>query len=405
MFSVEEIRKDFPILCQKVYNKPLVYFDNAATTQKPNVVLEKIQSAYTTQNANIHRGVHFLSQKATEEHENARAYVAQYINAPKSCEVIFTRGTTEAINLVANSFCERFCDRGDEIILSEMEHHSNIVPWQLVAEKKGLKLKIIKLNALGELDLEHYESLFSEKTKIVSVAHVSNVLGTINPIKTIVQIAHQKGVKVLVDGAQAIPHLEVNVRDLDVDFYAFSGHKVYAPTGIGVLYGKEDLLNLLPPYQGGGEMIDRVSFSRTTYNELPYKFEAGTPDYVGSTALAEALRYLSFFGLENVRAHEYELLSYATQRLMEVEGVLIIGTSHEKSGVISFVVSDIHPYDIGMLLDKLGIAVRTGHHCAQPLMDSLGISGTVRMSFAVYNTKTEIDIFIDALKRVVAMLS
>lgn len=405
MFSADEIRKDFPILSQKVYGRPLVYFDNAATVQKPNVVLEKIQSAYTTQNGNIHRGVHFLSQKATEEHEAARAYVAQYINASCSCEVIFTRGTTEAINLVATSFGECFCSEGDEVILSEMEHHSNIVPWQLLAEKKNLKLKIVKLDARGELDLSHYESLFSERTKLVAVAHVSNVLGTINPIKKIVQTAHRKGAKVLVDGAQAIPHLAVDVQDLDADFYAFSGHKVYAPTGIGVLYGKEALLNQLPPYQGGGEMIDRVSFGGTTYNQLPYKFEAGTPDYVGSTALAEALRYLKNIGLEDVCRHEQELLSYATERLKEIDDVRIFGTSENKSGVLSFLVGNIHPYDIGALLDKLGIAVRTGHHCAQPLMDSLGIVGTVRLSFAVYNTKSEIDVFIDALKRVVAMLS
>lgn len=405
MFSADEIRKDFPILSQKVYGRPLVYFDNAATVQKPNVVLEKIQSAYTTQNGNIHRGVHFLSQKATEEHEAARAYVAQYINASRSCEVIFTRGTTESINLVATSFGECFCSEGDEVILSEMEHHSNIVPWQLLAEKKNLKLKIVKLDARGELDLSHYESLFSERTKLVAVAHVSNVLGTINPIKKIVQTAHRKGAKVLVDGAQAIPHLAVDVQDLDADFYAFSGHKVYAPTGIGVLYGKEALLNQLPPYQGGGEMIDRVSFGGTTYNQLPYKFEAGTPDYVGSTALAEALRYLKNIGLEDVCRHEQELLSYATERLKEIDGVRIFGTSENKSGVLSFLVGNIHPYDIGALLDKLGVAVRTGHHCAQPLMDSFGIVGTVRVSFAVYNTTAEIDVFIDALKRVVAMLS
>lgn len=405
MFSADEIRKDFPILSQKVYGRPLVYFDNAATVQKPNVVLEKIQSAYTTQNGNIHRGVHFLSQKATEEHEAARAYVAQYINASRSCEVIFTRGTTESINLVATSFGECFCSEGDEVILSEMEHHSNIVPWQLLAEKKNLKLKIVKLDARGELDLSHYESLFSERTKLVAVAHVSNVLGTINPIKKIVQTAHRKGAKVLVDGAQAIPHLAVDVQDLDADFYAFSGHKVYAPTGIGVLYGKEALLNQLPPYQGGGEMIDRVSFRGTTYNQLPYKFEAGTPDYVGSTALAEALRYLKNIGLEDVCRHEQELLSYATERLKEIDGVRIFGTSENKSGVLSFLVGNIHPYDIGALLDKLGVAVRTGHHCAQPLMDSLGIVGTVRLSFAVYNTKSEIDVFIDALKRVASMLS
>lgn len=405
MFSVDEIRKDFAILSQKVYGKPLVYFDNAATTQKPNIVLDKIQTAYTTQNGNIHRGVHFLSQKATEEHEAARSVVARYINASKSSEVIFTRGTTEAINLVATSFGERFCSAGDEIVLSTMEHHSNIVPWQLLAERKSLKLKVIKLTSCGEIDLEHYESLLSERTKIVAVAHVSNVLGTINPIKQMVQMAHQKGIKVLIDGAQAIPHLAVDVQSLDADFYAFSGHKIYAPTGIGVLYGKEDLLNALPPYQGGGEMIDRVSFSGTTYNELPYKFEAGTPDYVGSTALATALGYLTNLGLENVRRHEQTLLAYATERLKEIRGMKIIGTSERKSGVVSFLVGDIHPYDVGMLLDKLGIAVRTGHHCAQPLMDSLGIVGTVRVSFAVYNTTAEIDVFIDALKRVVEMLS
>ncbi len=403
--KIEQIRAEFPILAEKIYSKPLIYFDNGATTQKPRCVVEKIDQGYYHLNANIHRGVHYLSQKATEAHEAARQSVAEFLGSGKREEIIFTRGTTEAINLVAFSFGEAFCKPGDEVIVSVMEHHSNIVPWQMLCERKGMKLNVIPMNEKGELDIQAYALLLTERTKIVSVAHVSNVLGTINPVKEIIRIAHEKNIPVLLDGAQAVPHLKVNVADLDADFYVFSGHKIYGPTGIGVLYGKEKWLNAIPPYQGGGEMIATVSFEKTTYNDLPYKFEAGTPDYIGSTALAEALRYVQEIGIEEIAAYEHELTVYATQRLGEIENMRIIGTADAKSAVISFLVDEIHPYDIGMLLDKLGIAVRTGHHCAQPLIDSLGIPGTVRASFAFYNTKQEIDSFVDALKRVVAMLS
>ena len=402
--QIEHIRKDFPILAEKIYNKDLIYFDNGATTQKPRSVVEKIEQAYYHLNANIHRGVHFLSQKATEAHEDARTTVAEFLNAAKREEIIFTRGTTEAINLVAYSFGEAFCKAGDEIIVSVLEHHSNIVPWQMLCERKGMKLQVIPMNENGELEMDAYKALINERTKLISVAHVSNVLGTVNPVAEIIKIAHQSKVPVLIDGAQAVPHIPVNVLELDADFYVFSAHKIYGPTGIGALYGKEFWLNQMPPYQGGGEMIATVSFEKTTYNELPFKFEAGTPDYVGSTALAEALRYVQNIGIANIAAYEHELTTYATQRLLEIEGMRIIGTAKEKSAVISFLVGNIHPYDIGMLLDKLGIAVRTGHHCAQPLIDSLGILGTVRASFAFYNTKEEIDIFITALKKVVQML-
>jgi len=403
--QLQHIRADFPILAEKIYNKDLIYFDNGATTQKPRCVVEKMEEGYYHLNANIHRGVHYLSQKATEAHEAARSTVAEFLHAGKREEIIFTRGTTEAINLVATSFGEAFCKAGDELIVSVLEHHSNIVPWQMLCERKGMKLRVIPMNECGELDLEIYKSLLNERTKIVSVAHVSNVLGTINPVAEIIRLAHEINVPVLVDGAQAVPHIAVNVTELDADFYVFSAHKIYGPTGIGVLYGKENLLNAIPPYQGGGEMIATVTFEKTTYNELPFKFEAGTPDYIGSTALAEALRYVQKIGLENIAGHEHELLTYCTKRLSEIKDIRIIGTAENKSSVISFLVGNIHPYDIGMLLDKLGIAVRTGHHCAQPLIDSLGIPGTVRTSFAFYNTKEEIDVFIDALKRVVVMLS
>lgn len=403
--KIEQIRAEFPILAEKIYNKPLIYFDNGATTQKPRCVVEKIDQGYYHLNANIHRGVHYLSQKATEAHEAARQSVAEFLGSGKREEIIFTRGTTEAINLVAFSFGEAFCKPGDEVIVSVMEHHSNIVPWQMLCERKGMKLRVVPMNEKGEMDIEAYASLLTERTKIVSVTHVSNVLGTINPVKEIIRLAHEKAIPVLLDGAQAVPHIKVNVADLDADFYVFSGHKIYGPTGIGVLYGKEKWLNAIPPYQGGGEMIATVSFEKTTYNELPFKFEAGTPDYIGSTALAEALRYLQEIGIDKIATYEHELTVYATQRLAEIENIRIIGTAAEKSAVISFLVGEIHPYDIGMLLDKLGIAVRTGHHCAQPLIDSLGIPGTVRASFAFYNTKQEIDSFVDALKRVVVMLS
>jgi len=398
------IRADFPILSEKIYNKDLIYFDNGATTQKPRAVVEKIEEGYYHLNANIHRGVHYLSQKATEAHEAARITVAEFLKAGKHEEIIFTRGTTEAINLVATSFGEAFCKAGDEVVVSVMEHHSNIVPWQMLCERKGMTLRVIPMNEKGELDLDAFKSLLNEHTKIVSIAHVSNVLGTINPVAEVIRIAHQNNVPVLVDGAQSVPHIAVDVVELDADFYVFSGHKIYGPTGIGALYGKEKWLNAMPPYQGGGEMIATVTFEKTTYNELPFKFEAGTPDYIGSTALAEALRYVQAIGMDKIAAHEHDLLVYGTERLMEIEGMRIIGTADQKSSVISFLVGTIHPYDIGMLLDKLGIAVRTGHHCAQPLIDSLGIPGTVRASFAFYNTKEEIDVFVTALKRVVTML-
>jgi len=399
------IRADFPILEEKIYDKDLIYFDNAATTQKPRCVVEKIEEGYYHINANIHRGVHYLSQKATEAHEEARTTVAAFLHAAKREEIIFTRGTTEAINLVATSFGDAFCKAGDEIVISMMEHHSNIVPWQMLCERKGMKLQVVPINERGELDMEAFKKLLNEKTRLVSIAHVSNVLGTINPVKEIIRLAHEKDIPVLVDGAQAVPHIAVNVVDLDADFYVFSAHKIYGPTGIGVLYGKEKWLNAIPPYQGGGEMISTVTFEKTTYNVIPFKFEAGTPDYIGSTALAEAIRYVDMIGLDKIAAHENELTNYATTKLLEIEGMRIFGTAAEKSSVISFLVGNIHPYDIGMLLDKLGIAVRTGHHCAQPLIDSFGIPGTVRASFAFYNTTEEIDVFITALKRVVGMLS
>ena len=403
--QIQHIRGDFPILTEKIYGKDLIYFDNGATTQKPRCVVEKIEEGYYHLNANIHRGVHYLSQKATEAHEAARITVAEFLHAAKHEEIIFTRGTTEAINLVATSFGEAFCREGDEVIVSVLEHHSNIVPWQMLCERKGMKLRVIPINERGELNLDAFKSLLNERTKIVSIAQVSNVLGTINPVAEIIRLAHEKDIPVLVDGAQAVPHIAVNVVELDADFYVFSAHKIYGPTGIEVLYGKSSWLNAIPPYQGGGEMIATVTFEKTTYNELPFKFEAGTPDYIGSTALAEAIRYVENIGLDEIAVHEHELLTYGTERLLEIEGMRIIGTAKEKSSVISFLVGNIHPYDIGMLLDKLGIAVRTGHHCAQPLIDYLEIPGTVRASFAFYNTKEEIDVFIEALKRVVGMLS
>ncbi len=403
--TIEKIRSEFPILNEKIYDKPLIYFDNGATTQKPQCVLDRIIYGYEHLNANIHRGVHFLSQRATEAHENARKTVGDFLGTDKREEIIFTRGTTEAINLVAFSFGEAFCNEGDEIVVSVMEHHSNIVPWQMLCERKKMTLRVIPMNEKGELDMDIYKSLLNERTRIVSVTHVSNVLGTINPVKQIIEIAHAQNIPVLIDGAQAVPHIAVDVKELDVDFYVFSGHKIYAPTGIGALYGKEKWLNAIPPYQGGGEMIATVRFEKTTYNELPFKFEAGTPDYIGSTALAEAVRYVQEIGIENIAAYEHELTVYATKRIQEIENVRIIGQADEKSAVVSFLVGEIHPYDIGMLLDRLGIAVRTGHHCAQPLIDSIGIPGTVRASFSLYNTKEEIDVFIEALKRVVMMLS
>ena len=405
MYDINQVRADFPILSRKVYDKPLVYLDNAATTQKPLCVLDAMRDEYLNVNANVHRGVHYLSQQATDLHEAARETVRKFINAPKVEEVIFTRGTTESLNLVVSSFCDAFMSEGDEVIISTMEHHSNIVPWQMLCERKGMKLRIIPMNEKGELIVDVYETLLNERTKLVALTHVSNVLGTENPVKVFIEKAHACDIPVLIDGAQAIPHIKVDMQDLDADFYVFSGHKVYAPAGIGVLYGNRAWLGKLPPYQGGGEMIKNVTFEKTTYNELPFRFEAGTPDYIGSTALAEALKYIEKTGIERIAAYEKELTEYATKKLMEIAGMRIIGTSDRKSAVISFLVGNIHPYDIGMLLDKLGIAVRTGHHCAQPLMDELGIPGTVRASFSFYNTKDEVDAFIESLKRVVNMLA
>lgn len=398
--DITKIRADFPILSREVYGKPLIYFDNGATTQKPRCVVDAIVDEYYSVNANVHRGVHFLSQQATELHECSRETVRRFINARTSAEVIFTRGTTEAINLLAFSFGEEFMKEGDEVIISTMEHHSNIVPWQLLAARKGISIKVIPMNDRGELLLDEYEKLFSDRTRIVSIAHISNVLGTINPVKEMIATAHAHGVPVLVDGAQSIPHMQVDVQDLDVDFFAFSGHKVYGPTGVGVLYGKEEWLDKLPPYQGGGEMIQSVSFEKTTFNELPFKFEAGTPDYIGTTGLAKALDYVSAIGLEQIAAHEHELTTYAMQRLGEIEGMRFLGEAAHKSSVVSFLVGNIHPFDMGTLLDRLGIAVRTGHHCAEPLMRRLGIEGTVRASFAMYNTKEEIDALVAGVDRV-----
>ncbi|MDO4703572.1 aminotransferase class V-fold PLP-dependent enzyme [Tannerella sp.] len=396
MLETASIRNDFPILRREVYGKPLIYLDNAATTQKPRCVVEKIAEEYYSVNANIHRGVHFLSQQATEAHEAARETVRAFLNARSSAEIIFTRGTTEAINLVASSFSRACTTPGDEVIVSVMEHHANIVPWQL----HGLKLKVIPFNERGELDLDAFLRLFTDRTKLVAVTHMSNVLGVINPVEEIVRIAHQHGIPVLIDGAQVVAHQQVDVQLLDADFYAFSGHKVYGPTGIGVLYGKAEWLDRLPPYQGGGEMIHNVTFEYTTFNELPYKFEAGTPDYIGSTALAEALKYLQAIGLPEIAAHERELLRYATERLDEMQDIRIFGRTEHKNSVVSFLVGNIHHYDMGMLLDRLGIAVRTGHHCAQPLMHALGIEGTVRASFALYNTKEEVDALVEGIHRI-----
>ncbi len=403
MYDIQKIREDFPILDREVYGKPLIYLDNGATTQKPRQVVEAITDEYYSVNANVHRGVHFLSQQATELHEASRETVRRFINARSSNEIVLTRGTTESINLLASSFADSQMKEGDEVIVSVMEHHSNIVPWQLQAARKGIVLKVIPMNDRGELLLDEYEKLFSERTKLVSFAHVSNVLGTVNPAKEMIATAHAHGVPVLIDGAQSVPHMKVDVQDLDADFFAFSGHKIYGPTGVGVLYGKEEWLDKLPPYQGGGEMIQSVSFEKTTFNELPFKFEAGTPDYIGTTALAKALDYVSAIGMENIAAHEHELTLYAMQRLKEINGMRIFGEAEHKSSVISFLVGNIHHLDMGTLLDRLGIAVRTGHHCAQPLMIRMGIEGTVRASFGLYNTKEEIDMLAAGIERVSRM--
>lgn len=403
MIDVENIRRDFPILSRTVYGKPLVYLDNAATTQKPRCVIDSISDAYCNVNANVHRGIHFLSQQATDMMEAAREKVRAFIGAESTQEVIFTRGTTESFNLLASSFSQTFLKKSDEIIISGMEHHSNIVPWQMQAERIGFSIKVIPVLDNGELDMDALKGMISDRTRLISVTHVSNVLGTVNPVREIIRLAHSHGIPVAVDGAQSVPHMKIDVHDMDADFYAFSGHKIYGPTGIGVLYGRRELLEQMPPYQGGGEMIKRVTFERTTYNELPFKFEAGTPDYVGSIALARALDYVGGIGLDNIADYEHTLCDYAVERLSSIPGMRFIGRSASRSGVVSFLVGDIHPSDMGTLLDRLGIAVRTGHHCAEPLMQRFGIPGTVRASFSFYNTKTEIDSLADGVQRIVNM--
>ena len=403
MIDIESIRGDFPILGREVYGKKLVYLDNAATTQKPRCVIDSISEAYINVNANVHRGIHFLSQQATDMMEAARENVRRFIGADSTEEIIFTRGTTESINLLASSFSQAFLKEGDEVVVSGMEHHSNIVPWQLQAERVGFRLKVIPVLDNGELDMEACRALLTYKTRLLSITHVSNVLGTVNDVSEIINTAHSHGVPVAIDGAQSVPHIKIDVKVLGADFYAFSGHKIYGPTGIGVLYGKRELLEKMPPYQGGGEMIKRVTFDKTTYNELPYKFEAGTPDYVGSIALARALDYVQAIGLDNIAAYESELCSYALERLQTIPGMRIIGRAPSRSAVVSFLVGDIHPSDMGTLLDRLGIAVRTGHHCAEPLMDRMGIPGTVRASFSFYNTKAEIDALAAGVERVMKM--
>ncbi|HIP36114.1 MAG TPA: cysteine desulfurase [Crocinitomix sp.] len=403
-FDVNAIREDFPILKQTIGKYPLIYLDNGATTQKPQVVIDKITNYYTNENANIHRGVHFLSQQATTAYERARTIIQKHINAKQSYECIFTKGTTDSINLVAHSF-GKLLEKGDEIIISALEHHSNIVPWQFLVEEKGIQLKVIPMNDMGDIDINAYQKLLSNKTKLVSITHVSNSLGTINPIKEMIKMAHKVGAYFLVDAAQSLQHFKVDVQELDCDFMAFSGHKIFGPTGVGILYGKEELLNMLPPYQGGGDMIKTVTFEKTTYNVLPHKFEAGTPNIVGGIGLGAAFEWLSQLDLEAVKYYENELLTYATNQIKEIKDVKIYGEAQHKSSVLSFLIKDMHPYDIGTLLNQQGVAVRTGHHCTQPIMDFYGIPGTIRASFSLYNTKNDIDLFIKALKRAVTMLS
>ncbi len=400
VFRVEEVRRDFPILQQKVHGHPLVYLDNAATSQKPQVVIDALARYYESGNANIHRGVHFLSEHATEEHEAARLTVQRFLNAEDVREIIFVRGATEGINLVAQTYGRKHVGAGDEILISAMEHHSNIVPWQILCEEKGATLRVLPINDRGELLIDELPKLLTPRTKLVAVTHVSNALGTINPIRRIIELAHMHNIPVLVDGAQAVPHIKVDVQELDCDFYVFSGHKVYGPTGIGVLYGKAELLNAMPPYQGGGDMISSVTFEKTTYNELPYKFEAGTPDIGGAIALGAALNYVSTLGIENIAAHEHDLLTYATQEVSAIPGIRLIGTASEKASVLSFVMDNIHPHDIGTILDRQGIAIRTGHHCAQPVMQRFGVPATARASFALYNTRQEIDALVAGIKKV-----
>jgi len=405
MLDINKIRLDFPILQQQIYGKPLIYFDNGATTQKPQCVIDAVVKYYTEENSNIHRGVHFLSQKATMAFENARETIRKFINAPYAHEIIFTRGTTESINLVASSFGKKFLGANDEVIISAMEHHSNIVPWQMICEEKQAKLKVIPFHKNGELDFDAFTSLISEKTKIIAITHVSNALGSINPIKEIIKIAHAHDIPVLIDGAQGIAHSSVDIQDLDCDFYCFSGHKMYAPMGIGILYGKEKWLNAMPPYQGGGEMIQTVTFEKTTYNELPYKFEAGTPNVGDVLGLEAAILYLKAIGMDNISLYEKELLDYASSELLKIDGLRIIGTANHKAAVLSFLIDNIHPYDAGTIIDHYGVAVRTGHHCAQPVMDLFGIPGTIRASFAFYNTKEEIDVMIQAIYKVKEMFN
>ena len=401
--NIKNIRSDFPILSREVYGKPLIYFDNAATTQKPRIVVDKISEMYYTLNSNVHRGVHYLSQEATNSHENARKTVQEFINASSSNEIVFTRGTTEAINLVASSFCRRFCKPGDEVLITTMEHHSNIVPWQLQGDITGVKLQVAPINDDGELIIEEFEKKITERTKLISVIHISNVLGTINPIKKIIEIAHKYDIPVLIDAAQSIQHTHIDVQELDCDFLVFSGHKIYGPNGMGVLYGKEKWLEEMPPYHGGGEMISSVSFEKTTFNGLPFKFEAGTPDYIGSVALATALDYVSDIGIDKIATYEDSLLKYAMDKMSDIENIRFIGTAADKSSVISFLINNIHPFDMGTLLDRMGIAIRTGHHCAEPLMHRFGIEGTMRISFAPYNTFEEIDTFVETIKKLQKM--
>ena len=400
---LSQYRSDFPILSREVYGKPLIYLDNGATTQKPLCVLDAMRDEYLNTNANVHRGVHYLSQQATDLHEAARETVMAFINARSINEIVFTRGTTEGINLIASSFCESFMQEGDEVIISVMEHHSNIVPWQLQAAKRGIAIKVIPMNDKGELLLDELDQLFSSRTRLVSVAHVSNVLGTVNPVEEIIRKAHERDIPVLIDGAQSVPHFQVDMQALDCDFYVFSGHKTYAPTGVGVLYGKEEWLDRLPPYQGGGEMIETVSFDKTTFAALPFKFEAGTPDYVATHGLATALDYLSKIGMDKIAEHEADLTKYCMEQLSTIDGMRFFGTADHKDAVVSFLVRDIHSFDMGTLLDRLGIAVRTGHHCAQPLMQRLGIPGTVRASFGLYNTREEVDALVAGVRRVSEM--
>ncbi len=402
-YDLAAVREDFPILSREVYGKPLVYLDNAATTQKPLCVLDAMRDEYLNVNANVHRGVHYLSQQATDLHEAARERVRGFINARGTSEIVFTRGTTESINLVVSSFCDEFMKEGDEVIVTEMEHHSNIVPWQLQAARRGIAIRVVPIDDKGELDLDEFERLLNDKTKIVSLAHVSNVLGTVNPVERIISISHSHGVPVMIDGAQSTPHFKVDVRAMDCDFFVFSGHKMYGPTGVGVLYGKEEWLEKLPPYQGGGEMIESVSFDKTVFGSLPFKFEAGTPDYVATHGLATAIGYMEHIGLENIAAHEQMLTRYCMDEMRKIDGMRLFGESEHKDAVVSFLVGDIHHLDMGTLLDRLGIAVRTGHHCAEPLMRRLGIQGTVRASFALYNTKEEIDALVAGVRGVSKM--